>query len=92
MEFIEANQGDGQMLADIRAAAMRPSLEALGRYDEVRVRSRFLDTFVPGDTIKLVSGNSTFGFYVLRDKGDHFYLDHLYIATFSGQRTRKDHP
>ncbi len=90
MEFIKANQDDGHMLADIRAAAMKSSLEALGRYDEMRVRSRFLDSFVPSDTVKLVSDSSTFGFYVLRDKRNHFYLDHLYIGpSFQGRELGK---
>jgi GNAT superfamily N-acetyltransferase len=59
---------------------MRPSLEALGRFDPERGRNRFLDTFSPEDTWKLVSEGGVAGFYVLRDMEDHLYLDHLYIA------------
>lgn len=58
---------------------MRPSLEALGRYDGSRVRRRFLDSFVPEETVKLVSVGEVIGFYVVRDREDHIYLDHLYI-------------
>jgi len=59
---------------------MKPSLEALGRYDEYRVRHRFLETFSPEETVKLLSGGELLGFYVVREKVDHLYLDHLYIA------------
>lgn len=80
MQYITATQEDGYKLAEIRAAAMKPSLVALGRFDENRVRSRFLETFTPSDTKKIIDGNELLGFYVIRDKGDHIYLDHLYLA------------
>lgn len=58
---------------------MKPSLLALGRFDENRVRSRFIDTFVPDDTFKMVEEGELLGFYVVRSKPDHVLLDHLYI-------------
>ncbi|RJG36063.1 N-acetyltransferase [Motilimonas pumila] len=58
---------------------MKASLEAVGRFDENRVRTRFLDRFSPEDTLKILVGGSLVGFYVILDKGDHLYLDHLYI-------------
>lgn len=58
---------------------MKPSLIALGRYDEKRVRKRFLDGFSPKDTVKILVNDDLAGFYVVRDKGDHLHLDHLYI-------------
>ena len=79
MEFISAELEDGKELTEIRAKAMRPSLEAVGRFDERRVRDRFLDRFSPEDTFKIVVSGSLIGFYVVFDKGDHLYLDHLYI-------------
>ncbi|MFM2486955.1 GNAT family N-acetyltransferase [Celerinatantimonas yamalensis] len=79
MEYIKSTQSDGNKLAEIRAAAMKPSLEAIRRFDENRVRSRFLESFVPDETFKIVYDNEVVGFYVVRDKGDHIYLDHLYV-------------
>lgn len=58
---------------------MKPGLEAVGRYDERRVRNRFLDTFMPADTWKIVLNHILVGFFAYRDNHDHLYLDHLYI-------------
>ncbi len=79
MEYIKSQASDGNRLADLRAEAMKPSLVALGRFDENRVRTRFLETFVPEETIKLVEGEALLGFYVIRMREDHLWLDHLYI-------------
>lgn len=79
MKYVKTTQSDGNRLAEIRAVAMKPSLEALGRFDEERVRSRFLESFVPDETIKIVSDVEILGFFVVRDKGDHLFLDHLYV-------------
>lgn len=86
MEFIRAREKDGQALAEIRAIAMKPSLVALGRFDENRVRNRFLDKFDPKNTYKILINGNMVGFYVMLDKGDHLYLDHLYLLPdFQGQ-------
>ncbi|AZZ95427.1 GNAT family N-acetyltransferase [Hahella sp. KA22] len=58
---------------------MQPSLEAVGRFDENRVRRRFLDAFVPEETFKIIENGELAGFFVLRNKHDHLHLDHLYI-------------
>ncbi|MGB0944584.1 MAG: GNAT family N-acetyltransferase [Marinomonas sp.] len=79
MECIKSKDSDANDLANLRAQAMKPSLVALGRFDEDRVRNRFLDTFVPQDTIKLTLEGELIGFYVLRIRTDHIWLDHLYI-------------
>ncbi len=79
MEYIKSTIQDGNELAEIRASAMKPSLEALGRFDDNRVRSRFLDNFNPEQTFKIIEANELMGFYVVRFKEDHCYLDHLYI-------------
>ena len=87
MKIIKALQNDADGLAEVRAIAMKPSLEALGRYDPQRVRNRFLDTFVASDTWKVEVDAQIAGFFVLRDKNDHFYLDHLYIhPNFQNQK------
>jgi len=79
VEYQVAQPQDAQILAEIRALAMKPSLVALGRFDESRVRNRFLETFIPQDTITLTFEGELLGFYVLRTRTDHIWLDHLYI-------------
>ena len=79
MEYIKSKKTDGNLLAEVRALAMKPSLLKLGRYDESRVRNRFLDNFVPDSTFKIMDSNDLLGFYVVLIREDHHYLDHLYI-------------
>lgn len=50
VDYRKAQASDAEALADLRARAMRPSLEAVGRFDPVRARKRFLDGFVPDQT------------------------------------------
>lgn len=77
---------DANALVDLRVVAMRPSLEAIGRFDPVRARQRFLKTFDPQRTWKIEQNGELIGFFVLIEKTDHFYLDHLYlVANAQGQ-------
>ncbi|MCD4514322.1 GNAT family N-acetyltransferase [Brucella pseudogrignonensis] len=83
-----------EQLAAIRVEAMRPSLEAVGRFDPDRARERFLSSFDPKDTEIIYLNDRIVGFYVLREHSDHLYLDHLYIVPNSqgrgiGQRVIK---
>jgi len=75
----KATYDDASSLAAIRVVAMRPSLEAIGRFDPDRARKRFLDTYDPRDTQIVRDGNDLIGFYVVRTHHDHLYLDHVYI-------------
>lgn len=77
--FLPAKPTDAETLADIRTEAMQPSLEAIGRFDPVRVRERFLSTFDPKDTQLILHGSDLVGFFVVRIKQDHLWLDHLYL-------------
>lgn len=52
-EFEQSGEGDAQALATIRVAAMRESLERIGRFDPDRARRRFLDTFSPDHTFHI---------------------------------------
>jgi GNAT superfamily N-acetyltransferase len=79
IRFSAASTTDAEELADIRVEAMRPSLEALGRFDRQRAKDRFLNSFEPTDTRIIRSGEEVVGFFVVRRKVDHLYLDHLYI-------------
>ena len=75
----QVNQAHGEELADIRARAMKESLEALGRFDPERVRHRFLDGFEPSCTRAIVASGERVGFLVVRQVESHLLLDHLYI-------------
>ena len=85
IQLVEARETDGKKLADLRVTAMRPSLEAVGRFDPDRARQRFLSGFAPRETWKLMIEGRTAGFLVLRQRDDHLYLDHLYVEpSFQG--------
>lgn len=73
----------GTQLAELRARAMKPSLTALGRYDEIRVRARFLDGYSAEHTTLVLLGADLVDFFVLRPGEDHLLLDHLYVAPSS---------
>jgi GNAT superfamily N-acetyltransferase len=71
---------EGPALAELRVQAMRESLEAVGRFDPVRARTRFLGSFEPAHTRAVVVAGQTAGFLVLRPDSSPWLLDHLYIA------------
>jgi len=70
---------DGPTFAELRARAMRPSLEALGRFDPDRVRSRFLDSLAPEYTRSVFVEGQLVGVLVVRPVEDALLLDHLYV-------------
>ena len=77
---------DADRLAAIRVEAMRPSLEVVGRFDPVRARDRFLNTFCAADTKVIHVNDGVAGFFVVRRRVDHLYLDHLYVTlAFQGR-------
>lgn len=77
--LVPVDASDADDLADLRVAAMRESLERVGRFDPVRARDRFLSTFTPACTRHILSAGSRVGFVVVRPQGDGLLLDHLYI-------------
>ncbi|WP_428240009.1 GNAT family N-acetyltransferase [Gynuella sp.] len=86
LQVLTCTHQDANLLAELRARAMKDSLEAIGRYDEQRVRNRLLANFVAGNTYQLRMDNQLVGFYVIHQREDHMYLDHFYIdPTFQGQ-------
>ena len=80
LRFETARASDAERLANLRVEAMRPSLAAVGRFDAVRAKNRFLSGFVPEDTQMVYVTDALAGLFVLRLRGDHLCLDHLYIA------------
>ena len=77
---VTATPAAADQLAEIRLAAMRPSLQAAGRFDPQRARDRFLRSFNPRETEVIFHEETIVGFYVVRSRSDHLFLDHLYIV------------
>lgn len=67
-------------MAELRAIVMRPDLERLGRYDEMRVRRRFLDAFRPEHTSVIVADGLEVGLVAIRPEADARWLEHFYLA------------
>ncbi|WP_211298588.1 GNAT family N-acetyltransferase [Kineococcus rhizosphaerae] len=74
-----ARPEDGPALAELRATVLRPSLERLGRYDDVRVRERFLSGFAPERTQVLRGPAGPVGSLALRPAPDGVWLEHFYL-------------
>jgi GNAT superfamily N-acetyltransferase len=77
--FTPAAAGDLEALADLRAAAMRDSLERLGRFDPERARQRLRDNWTPAHTWVFSVEGRRAGFYSLRPFDGGLRLDHLYV-------------
>lgn len=79
LEFESAAAHDADELVALRIAAMRDSLERIGRFDPARARERFLAGFAPQHTHHILDAGRRIGFYVLKPEGAGLLLDHLYI-------------
>lgn len=79
VSFEPALAADAEGLVAIRIAAMRESLERLGRFDPRRARDRFLAAFEPAATRHVLVDGRRVGFVVVRPQGDGLLLDHLYL-------------
>ncbi len=66
-------------LVALRIAAMRESLESVGRFDPERARARLWQSFYPEHTYGIMLGGQRVGFYTLRPADDGYHLDHLYV-------------
>jgi len=79
IQICNVDEHDLEALVELRIKAMQPSLEAVGRFDPLRARERFVNSFVAADTQKIIRDAQLLGFYVMQVKSDHLWLDHLYI-------------
>lgn len=79
MEVVDVEWNDAALLAELRVLAMRESLEAIGRFDPVRAKERFLSSFDPALTKKVLVDGKLTAFYVLKEESSYLYLDHLYV-------------
>ena len=66
IRYEAATADDAEDLVAIRIAAMRESLERLGRFDLQRARDRFLAGFEPALTRHVVAAGARVGFVVVR--------------------------
>ena len=73
--------GDFEPMADLRAEALRESLERLGRFDPVRVRERLRSAFEPACMRHILIRGERVGYLTLipHAGSDSLRLHHLYI-------------
>src|SRR5450830_1610877 len=70
LHYAPAQPEDADELVALRLAAMRPSLEQLGRFDPQRARARFLQHYTPACTRHLVVGGRRVGVVVVRHEAE----------------------
>ncbi len=84
--FTPVSEADFEELAGLRVAAMKDSLERVGRFDPARARERLRNAFYPAHTEFIMLSGERIGFYTLRPMEARFHLDHLYIhPAFQGR-------
>jgi len=79
VEIFPVVAADFDALADLRVAAMKESLERVGRFDPIRARERLRSTFSPAHSRFIVVEGRQGGFYTLRPSPEGLHLDHLYV-------------
>lgn len=79
LTFAAVAPDDFDELAALRIAAMRDSLQRVGRFDPQRARERLRNSFHPEHSQFIVFDGARIGFYTLRPANDAFHLDHFYI-------------
>lgn len=72
---------DAEWIAELRAEVLRADLERLGRYDPVRVRSRFLAAFDAAVTKVIVVDGAESGSVAIRPSADGTWIEHFYLAS-----------
>ena len=77
--FRTSSLPDAEWMAELRAVVMRSDLERLGRFDERRVRERFLEAFVPAFTRVIVCDGQDVGLVALRPDQDCQWVEHFYL-------------
>lgn len=79
VSFEPVQESDFEMLADLRVAAMRPSLERVGRFDLARARGRLRASFSPAHSRHIVVDGKRIGLVVVKPREDGLYLENLYL-------------
>ncbi len=81
LRFEGVQEADFAAMAELRAEALRESLEHLGRFDPVRVRERLRAAFVPACMQHIASDGGRIGYLTLipHASAPELRLHHLYI-------------
>ncbi len=79
VSFSAVTVADFEELVELRTAAMRESLERVGRFDPERARERLRNSFHPEHTQFILFEGRRVGFYTFRPVADGLQLDHLYV-------------
>ena len=79
LELAPVHAADFEALLALRIAAMRESLQRLGRFDPERARARFLASFAPEFTRHVLLEAQRVGFLTVTPDAGSLLLDHLYI-------------
>ena len=79
VEVAPVADSDFEELADLRVAAMRESLERVGRFDPLRARERLRSSFKPEHTRFIAFEGTRVGFYAVIPSPEGLRLDHLYV-------------
>jgi len=79
ISFGEVSAGDFDEVLELRIAAMKESLERIGRFDPQRARERLKDSFHPQHSSFILLDSGRIGFHTFRPTDEGFHLDHLYI-------------
>lgn len=74
-----AGEDDFEALLSLRLAAMRESLEKVGRFDPQRARERLSRGYLPAYTRNILREGELVGFVVVVPRENDWLLDHLYI-------------
>jgi GNAT superfamily N-acetyltransferase len=77
--FAPAAEADFERLLLVRHAAMRPSLEQVGRWHPPRARNRFRAAFRPDETRLILVDGVLAGCVALKPQGDALELDTFYL-------------
>ncbi|KOY15930.1 GNAT family N-acetyltransferase [Paenibacillus xylanivorans] len=75
----QSKQTDQEHLAELRALVLYDDLHRLGRYDEVKVRERFRNTFDPVHTWIIEVEGAWVGCVAMKPKLEEILLEHFYI-------------
>ena len=77
--FHPATADDLETLVALRIAALRESLERVGRFTPERARARFIDSFRPEHTRLIAVGETLAGCVAFGPRGDDWEIEHFYI-------------
>ena len=79
LSLAPAGEDDFDALLSLRLAAMRESLERVGRFDPQRARERLSRGDLPASTRHILKQGEPVGFVVLVPREHDWLIDHLYI-------------